>query len=140
MTSDSAQHDVAAVIAAYGHVVRSRDPDPEQYLSLFRDDSVQCTNGGPPRVGKVAMRESILRSQEGRDMSGEFAFEITPEQIDVVGDIATVITLVREQLEPRVAHPAMDPPANHPPGQRHSWRYLAKRDEMCIPWWWSVEC
>ena len=98
MTVRSTEEEVAAVIAAYGAASRSQDLDG--YLALFRDDAIQCGNGTPPRVGKAAIREARLRLREGRDMSGELAFEIVPEHIDVLGDMAVVI-----------AHPTMGEPA-----------------------------
>ena len=78
---------VLAVLDAYREAVHAGDA--ARYTALFDDDVVWCPPGTPPVVGKAAVEVAAGRAFGAR--IGPPTFEMIPEHVDVVGNLATVV-------------------------------------------------
>jgi uncharacterized protein (TIGR02246 family) len=97
------EEDVASVtdLIASGYQDAVNSHDSAAYAALFADDVVWA----PPNAPNATDKETIQSAVQGLFDTFEFEVEITPDEVEVMGDFAYVLGQVTGNLTPRNGDP-----------------------------------
>ena len=97
------EEDVAAVrdVITSGYQGAVDSHDAAAYADLFQDDVLWA----PPNAPNATDKETIQSAVQGLFDTFEFEVEITPDEVEVMGDFAYVLGQVTGNLTPRNGDP-----------------------------------
>ncbi len=97
------EEDVAAVtnVITSGYQGAVNSHDAAAYVDLFMDDVLWA----PPNAPNASSKEAIQTAVQGLFDTFSFEVELTPDEVEVMGDFAYVLGQVKGNLTPRSGDP-----------------------------------